>query len=44
MKNKSTQEFQFYAEIIIANAGVLALAIILFFDIYEIAVIFGFAR
>ena len=34
---------QFYAEKIIANADSFALAIILFFGIYEIAVILGFA-
>ena len=33
---------EFYAEKIIANAGSFALAIILFFGIYEVTVIFGF--
>ena len=34
--------FEVYAEKIIANAGSFALAIILFFGIYEVTVIFGF--
>ena len=42
MKNKSSQEFQFYAAKRLANADSFALAIILFFGIYEITVIFGF--
>lgn len=36
-------KFELDVEIIIANASAFALAIILFFDIYEIAIIFGFA-
>ena len=36
--------FEVYAEKIIANAGSFALAIILFFGIYEVTVIFGFTR
>ena len=39
---ESMHEFEFYAEKIIANAGSFALAIILFFGIYEVTVIFGF--
>ena len=39
---KYTRNFEFYAEKIIANAGSFALAIILFFGIYEVTVIFGF--
>ena len=39
---ESTHEFEFYAEKIIANADGFALAIILFFGIYEVTVIFGF--
>ena len=35
-------KFEFNAEKIIANAGSFALAIILFFGIYEVTVIFGF--
>lgn len=36
------EKLEFYAEKIIANAGSFALAIILFFGIYEVTVIFGF--
>ena len=36
------RNYEFYAEKIIANAGSFALAIILFFGIYEVTVIFGF--
>ena len=36
------ENFEVYAEKIIANAGALALTIILFFGIYEVTVIFGF--
>ena len=36
------RKLEFYAEKIIANAGSFALAIILFFGIYEVTVIFGF--
>ena len=39
---ESNRRFEFYAEKIIANAGSFALAIILFFGIYEVTVIFGF--
>ena len=39
---KATEDLNFYAEKIIANAGSFALAIILFFGIYEVTVIFGF--
>lgn len=37
-------KFEFYAEKVIANANNFAFAKILFFSIYEIAVILGFAR
>ena len=36
------RNFQFYAEKRLANADSFALAIILFFGIYEVTVIFGF--
>ena len=41
-ESKGSLKFEFYAEKIIANAGSFALAIILFFGIYEVTVIFGF--
>ena len=41
-ETENNRRFEFYAEKIIANAGSFALAIILFFGIYEVTVIFGF--